>query len=304
MSFKNLLDLRKKAQPQIKIVERVIFQKRPWQKDVFLTLSVIFVTSLVIWGITKADTVIQSFSKPQTKNFSVSGIVINIDPTNIYIEQARGSDDEGRTSYTLDISNIKKVETSDYQPITLSDIKVGNKVVAQGQEDGGNITIKRIIYFGTVVPKEETATTTPEVATTSENCHPVLDTGSSTTSQVCESATGIQEQVSSSTPEQTSATTSDTESGSSVVPENDNTGASTSISTPDTSTSTSTIIDTVTDIITNTIDTVKDKVTGTIQTVIDTVTQNSGDDTNTQTPTSESTSTESPAPAEDPAPTS
>jgi hypothetical protein len=55
MSFKNFLDLRKKTDLQIKVVERIILQKRSWKSDIFLILSVIFVASAIIWGISMAD---------------------------------------------------------------------------------------------------------------------------------------------------------------------------------------------------------------------------------------------------------
>jgi hypothetical protein len=55
MSFKNFLDLRKKIEPQLQIIERVVIQKRSLKSDLFLTLSVILVASAVIWGISKAD---------------------------------------------------------------------------------------------------------------------------------------------------------------------------------------------------------------------------------------------------------
>lgn len=55
MSFRNFLDLRKKTQQQTQIIERVVFQKRSLKSDLFLALSVIFVASFIIWGVSKAD---------------------------------------------------------------------------------------------------------------------------------------------------------------------------------------------------------------------------------------------------------
>jgi hypothetical protein len=181
MSFKNFLDLRKKTREHTQIIERVVFQRRSLKSDLFLALSVMLVASTIIWGISKADTVIQSFSKSQTKNFSASGIVLNIDAVSLNIEQAKGSDDVGRTSYTFDISNVEKIETAKYEPISTLDIQLGSKVVVQGKEDGGNITIKRIIYFGIIAPKEETATTT--IATTTPNLPEEVATTTATTTE-------------------------------------------------------------------------------------------------------------------------
>lgn len=88
MSLKNFLDLRKKVDPQIKIVERVILQKRSLKSDVFLALSVILVASAVIWGISKADSLSDFFSSPQVpaKSFSITGKVTEITDKTLSID--------------------------------------------------------------------------------------------------------------------------------------------------------------------------------------------------------------------------
>jgi hypothetical protein len=214
------------------------------------------VASTIIWGISKADTVIQSFSKSQTKNFSASGIVLNIDAVSLNIEQAKGSDDVGRTSYTFDISNVEKIETAKYEPISTSDIQLGSKVVVQGKEDGGNITIKRIIYFGIIAPKEETATTT--IATTTPNLPEEVATTTATTtetetpsiidiikdkvSDVIDSIVG----TSGTTSEEVATSTATSTPDSSVIPvktgiqSENSAGSSTPEQVPDTQTATDT----------------------------------------------------------------
>ena len=88
MSFKNFLDLRKKTPPQIKIVERIILQKRSVKSDLFLTLSVILVASAVIWGISKADSLSDFFDSSQTpaKSFSMTGKVTEITDKSISVD--------------------------------------------------------------------------------------------------------------------------------------------------------------------------------------------------------------------------
>ena len=91
MSFKNFLDLRKKSPQQVQVVERIVFQKRSLKSDLFLTLTVIFVASGIIWGISKADTVVQMV-KPVVQNqdaFSTSGIVSFVSPEVITIDFAK-----------------------------------------------------------------------------------------------------------------------------------------------------------------------------------------------------------------------
>jgi hypothetical protein len=295
MSFKNFLDLRKKVQPQVQIIERIILQKRSWKSDLILTLSVIFVASGVIWGITKADTVIQAISRSQVKNFSVVGIVSNIDATNIYLEQAKGSDDQGKTIYTLDLSSVTKVETNQYVAITLSDIKVGDKVVIQGKEDGGNISVKRIISFGLVIPKDETATTTEAVATTTPanlDGEDLKGQAATTTDEVVASTTPtdsptiietITEAVSnvidlitgSSTASTTTDETEEATSTQTNIPEQDlNEQATGTPTTPEpTATDTPSVIENVTNTITDVINDVTNAVGNAVQNVIETVTQ-------------------------------
>lgn len=272
MSFKNFLDLRKKVNPQIKVVERIILQKRSLKSDLFLAFSVVLVASGVIWGISRADTFVESITRPQTKNFSAVGIVLNIDSTNLYIDQAKGTDDPSRSTYTFDLYTVTKIETNQYISISTSDIKPGDKVVVQGQEDGGNITIKRIISFGIVAPlaeltKEETSTTTPDVATSTKD------------SSVIPVEAGIQSENLSSA--------SNIEPGFPGVPENDNSGTSTlapqSTSTESISTSTGQATTTIIGAISNTVGDIVDTVKDAVQTVIDTVVGSSTKEVTTPT---------------------
>ena len=55
MSLKNFLDLRKKTPKQIRVIEKIILQKRSLKSDIFLAFSVILAASGIIWGISMAD---------------------------------------------------------------------------------------------------------------------------------------------------------------------------------------------------------------------------------------------------------
>ncbi len=245
MSLKNLLDLRKKVEPQIKIVERIIFQKRSLKKDIFLTLSVIFVASAVIWGITKADTsenIKSSRARMEqanlrSKNFSVVGVVFDVSETTLSID-TQSSNDSSKTIYTLNTDTVVKIETRNYKPLTLSDIKIGDKVVVQGMENEGNITIKRIISFG-IATDIDTATST---ATTSDETASTTDTATSTLTiidTIKDVVTGVIDVITgSTTPDEQVGTTSDTtatssdDNNSTTIPEDTSSSTDTTSSEP------------------------------------------------------------------------
>jgi hypothetical protein len=165
MSFKNFLDLRKKSQPQIQIIEKIVFQKRSIKSDLFLILTVIFVASGIMWGISKADNIPQP-PKSITNNFSAYGIVSENLGNSLTIITAKGSDDPSRTEYTFNTNTVKIIETKSYAPLNISDIKPGFKIIVQGTGAGDGVVLDRIISFGMfMVMPEKVATTTPEIAT-------------------------------------------------------------------------------------------------------------------------------------------
>jgi hypothetical protein len=161
MSFKNFLDLRKKSPQQIKIVERIIFQKRSLKSDIFLALSVIIVASGIIWGISKADTLISKVIPEkinQRKSFSVVGVITDLGSTSISVQS---SDDK---VYVLDIDKGVKIETKNYTPITFLDLKIDDKIIVQGVISNEIITVKRVVSFS-IVAVASVATSTEVTAT-------------------------------------------------------------------------------------------------------------------------------------------
>ena len=167
--MKNLLDLRKKEQPKVILVEKVVFKKRSFFSETLRVLVAVVIVSVTVWGISKADSVLPG-SNVESKSFSAIGLISDLATTTISINEAKGSDNTGATTYTFDTANLNKIETKDYIPLTLSDMSVGDKIIVQGTIDGSTIVAKRIISFSATSTKQnvplDTATSTESVSTT------------------------------------------------------------------------------------------------------------------------------------------
>ena len=191
------------------------FLATPLGEATRLVLIIIVVITLS-WGIVNADELnpfTPSIEDAKT-SFSVIGTVSVIDNTHLIVTNAKGSDDTGESEYNLNIKNLDKVETSKYQTLQLTDLKVGDTVIAQGVTTDSVFFITRIILFSStplpVFEEEQTATTTPEEVTSSENTVDVStttpeQTATTTPDEVTSSEDNVD--VSTTTPEQTATTT-------------------------------------------------------------------------------------------------
>ena len=180
-NLKNLLNLKKKDPSDIVIVEKIVLKDRSIFFELARMLIIIAVASGVVWGISNADNLVKSVETvTPTKNFSAIGIVTEVATTTISIGDAKASDQSGNTTYTFDTSSVKKIETSNYLTLTLSDINPGDKIIVQGVDDGGAVEIRRIISFGggVIVP---TATTTEATTTTATSTATTTDSTASST---------------------------------------------------------------------------------------------------------------------------
>ena len=236
---------------------------------IFFFVLVLFIFG---WGVTKAETFISPKHidpRPTTSvGFSAIGFISNIGVNFINIRDAKSSDKTGNTNYTFDVSYITKVETKDYIPLILSDLRSGDKIIVQGTYVGNDIRINRVISFNTAIIKqenssstvsvslEELGTTSPasssdSIATSTENSNPSLfdkikDTVSNIISNVVNAITGSstpKEATSSdsnatSTNNSTStdnSTTTNNSGGSSIYSEINNSSSSASSSSSDAS---------------------------------------------------------------------
>ena len=161
----NLLDLRNKVNPQVKIIYKIITQKQPWYVEFAKIAAVIVVVGTVVWGVSRAD---ELFKTP-AKNFSAYGLISANVGSSISINEAHGSDSSEVTSYTFDVGTVNKIETNKYAPLEVSDLKIGDKIMVQGMLDNSVIIARRIVSFtstSTATTTEALASTTLEVSTT------------------------------------------------------------------------------------------------------------------------------------------
>jgi hypothetical protein len=243
---------------------------------------VIFSFALMLsWGISKA---VNSDISSATSNFSVSGTVSEVSDLYIIVNEAKGSVVSSDSTYNLNLEYLKKIETSDYAALVLSDIKVGDKIAAQGLTNGYTFFIKRIVSFTSTpseTAKEENATSTatttestPTASTTESVSSPSLEVSTST-----ESASTTPSTETASTTESTS--TPQTATTTEVVQPEATTTDSVATTTDDNATTTPTVIETVTEVIQDVIETVTDAV----QSVVEAIT--GGGDTENNTPPAE-----------------
>lgn len=242
--------------------------KNAVKNDFIKFISIVIVVVLMGYGI--VSSAIED-TKPITVNFSVLGIVSNISDDGLKIEDAKGSDRSGKTTYNLNIENLTKLETDKNVPINYTDIKVGDKIIAQGLTNGSTYFIKRVISFTSV--STVVATTTEEFATsTATTTEEVVTTVSATTS-----TDDISVDILSTTTEVVLSTSTDKPIDGVSIPIStliDNSTSTeiinTSTTTEETSTSTNSVIETVANVLEDIINTVTD----TIQDAVDTVTGN------------------------------
>ncbi len=270
------------------LIKSFIF-KYGFSKSYLIKVSSVFllVAVMLSWGISNA---INNDIQSATSNFSVSGTVSEVSNTYIVVADANGSLKSSDGSYNLNIDYLKRVETDKYVPLNISDIVVGDKIIAQGVTNGYAFFIKRIVSFTSiahdVAKTDENATTT--ATSTAVTADKASSTNASSTSATSTESGGDTKVItppakssvgdnspstSTSTPVSDSKDGTSTGSagmGSSTIPvtPDSTTGTST-----DNSSSTSSIVDKVNDVIQTVIDKVKDTVSG----VIDKVTGGSSD---------------------------
>ena len=221
-------------------------------------LSVLVIICALGWGI---SSIAEDDIASAHNNFSVVGIISDISDENISVEQAQGSDRSNKTSYTLNIKNLEKIETNKYQVLNLSDIKVGDKIIAQGLTNGSTFFIKRIISFADVVVKDDVfVTTTENIVSTSSDSN--FQSGAS--DNVMASTSDNNGDISTSIIDQATSTTTPT-STDTVDTSTSSVSTSTEVvdvnaTSTETSTTTDSIVDKVVDVVQEVIETVKETI--------------------------------------------
>ena len=252
--------------------------KKVFKSNIVKFISVLIIIIFLGWGgiLSAMDDI-----KSASNNFSIIGIVSNIKDGEIGVVDAKGSDNSGKTSYDLNTEYIENIQTDTYAPITVSSIKVGDKIIVQGLTNGSRYFAKRIISFSKDVI---VATTTEVVIATTDTIN-----GSTTENLNVSSSTtpvgvsdDLNDEVIKSATITSSVDTSTTSTETATMDE-----ATTTVGTA-----------TSTNIITEVVETIKDTVIEIVNNVIDIVTGNNN--ASTTPDTSSQTVTETPAATTEP----
>ena len=239
--MKNLLNLKKKDPSDIVIVEKIVLKNRSMFFEIFRMLTIIAVASGIVWGISNADILNTNDQTTASGNdlVGIYGVVTGIADNSLSIDDSQGSKYQGIDVYMADLTNLKEVKTNDDVPVTLSvsDLKVGDTIIAKGMIDGSTIKTDTIISFSA-------STTTPDLTATSTDA---------TTTDATTTATSTTDDTSTTT-DSISTTTDATSTASSTLSDivkdivdsvvDALTGTTTSTSTDSTSTTTATSTDT------------------------------------------------------------
>ncbi len=206
----NTLDLQKKPQPVIRIVEKVVIKKRVWWVELLQTLAVLAAVVVVTWSISHAEiftgdtnknAATVSSSKIASPRWDATGIVSSVSDSSLSISEALSAQSKD-TSFVFEITDAKIFDRR-RESISASEVKVGDKVTVQGVISKGKIRVERVYDFAVgsveflveekqeeVVEEvqEETATTTDQIV--------VEDVATSTQGSVTdENATSTQESI-------------------------------------------------------------------------------------------------------------
>lgn len=162
-------------------------------KAKFFKLAIIIALSTcVLYGVSKADIRLLSTDQPSDSNKSLTGIygiVTSIVDNSLTLDDSNGSKYPGVDVFNVYLTDVKDVSTNDDQPIkiNISDIKIGDKIIARGYIDNNNLNAFDIISFSYVEPVIDlsattTATTTEDVATSTATTTPNIQPEISSTS--------------------------------------------------------------------------------------------------------------------------
>lgn len=180
--MKNLLDLRSNKEPEVIVVEKVIEKPRVFFQEFSKVVLAIAIISISVWGISKAN-----FAAPPDAQDGIVGIYGSVTATSssiITIDDSQGSKYLGIDTFYADVTNVKTVLTNDDPPLalSLSDIKVGDTIIARGTIEGSKINVQDIISFSYVQSTSTTATSTMATSTDVTSTTDVIATSTDATS--------------------------------------------------------------------------------------------------------------------------
>jgi hypothetical protein len=220
-------------------------------KQIFMAV----VALAIIWFVSQAQALTTNGNPgAQTdsiENYSAIGTVSFISTSTDIIDIANGTASDGNTgsdfAFNLDAAN--NIESTDYTQLSLGDISSGDKIVVQGIEDNGVITITRVIDFTwngfpitalAATSTDLTATSTPAdliAASTTNSDDNASSTGSTASST---------DNIASST-DNTASTTNDNASSTDLTSTSTDSTATSTIDSDDNASSTDNTASSTTD---------------------------------------------------------
>ncbi|MEI8249114.1 MAG: hypothetical protein WCG07_01310 [Candidatus Taylorbacteria bacterium] len=194
----NMLNLRKEPQPTVVVVTK----PRSFVLESLKMIIVITVVTATVWGISKADTL---FPSP-VKTIGVYGIVTDISSSTLLLDSHTKT---GTTTYDIDITIVKKIETQKYVPLTIDNIHVGDMIVVQGEGSQGDtlFAASRIVSFTSTSSIILNTATTTATSTEASSTATTTDSNASTTDSLSLTATTLPDVTATTTATSTAITT-------------------------------------------------------------------------------------------------
>ncbi|MEI6304524.1 MAG: hypothetical protein WCP09_00690 [Candidatus Taylorbacteria bacterium] len=198
----------------------------------FRVVMIIVVTISVAYGISRAQISTPNIDLDPAQSFTgIYGTVVSMGDDWFSLDNTDGSKYEGVDVFQVDTSKIEKVETNDDSPVSISitDIKVGDKIIARGIINGNRLAAYNVISFSYIKTAEIEVASSPATttATTTASANEISIPTSSTTTDEISTTTdststdpvSIPEYISTSTDPALIETDSNTKAAESVEPD-------------------------------------------------------------------------------------
>jgi len=187
-------------------------------KQIFVAVAVL----MIVWFVSQAQALTVNSNENaranSVENYSAIGTVSLISTSTGMIDISDGAASDGNTGsdFTFNLAAANNIESVDYTQLSLGDLSLGDKVVVQGLEDNGLVTIKRIIDFtwNGFSATSSIATSTDSISTSTGPTSTSTDSISTTTdsddnASSTDNATSLIDNIASSTNDVASTTSTD-----------------------------------------------------------------------------------------------
>lgn len=168
-------------------------------KEMVKITAIVVFLSITVWYTSKIHVLTangdDSNARVTRENYSAVGIVSDISSTpesTISISNGTISDGDTNQELTFNSNTINKVESTDYTILSLADINLGDKIIAQGLKSGNVIKITRIIdlswtaasttddIIASSTDSSSTSTSTDSIISTTTSTSTISDIATST----------------------------------------------------------------------------------------------------------------------------